>query len=332
MLELTHPYESLTPDLILAAVESRGFNCDGHLQALNSYENRVYQVGIDDGQPLIAKFYRPHRWSRGALLEEHQFVAELAAAELPVVAPLTGPATHSLHEFGSFFFALFERRGGRAPEFDRHDALSTMGRFLARMHTVGARQPFAARGAIDVETFGVQAVNAVRDDFIPADLSEAYGAITTQLLARLEARFKQCGRITLLRVHGDCHGGNVLWRDDAPHFVDFDDARMAPAVQDLWMLLSGQPEDQQAQLATIIEAYESFRDFDYRELSLIEPLRTLRIMHFAAWLARRWSDPAFPRAFPWFNTQAYWEKHIVELKEQLAALDEPLMPSSLQTH
>ncbi|MGE0485574.1 MAG: serine/threonine protein kinase [Gammaproteobacteria bacterium] len=318
-----HPFDRLTPDFILAAVEAGGVRCDGRLLALNSYENRVYQVGIEDGEPLVAKFYRPGRWSDTALAEEHDFVAELAAQGLPVVAPLADAAGATLREHEGFRVALYPRRGGRAPDLDRADNLRTMGRCLARMHTIGGGRAFSARGAITVDEFARESIAFLLDGWIPADLVPAYDSITRDLMAHLERAFASRTEVRLRRVHGDCHAGNVLWRDDAPHFVDFDDARMAPAVQDLWMLLSGDPAEQRAQLDAVLDGYEEFADFDYRELALIEPLRTLRMLHYAAWLARRWDDPAFPFAFPWFNTQAYWERHILELREQLGALAEP---------
>ncbi|MEQ8231730.1 MAG: serine/threonine protein kinase [Gammaproteobacteria bacterium] len=319
----THPFERLTPDFVLAAVEACGHRCDGRLLALNSYENRVYQVGREDGEPLVAKFYRPARWSDAAIAEEHAFVAELAARDLPVVAPMAqGDGTTLVHHAG-FRLALYPRRGGRAPELDRRDNLVIMGRFLARLHTVGGARPFSARETLGVDGFGHASVAFLTERWIPADLRAAYSSITRDLLAHVEARFAAAGEVRYLRVHGDCHGGNVLWRDERPHFVDFDDARMAPAVQDLWMLLAGDGAEQRTQLDAVLEGYEEFADFDYRELALIEPLRTLRMLHYSAWLARRWSDPAFPHAFPWFGTQAYWERHVLELREQLGALAEP---------
>jgi Ser/Thr protein kinase RdoA (MazF antagonist) len=310
-------------------VEAQGYVTDGRLLALNSYENRVYQVGVEDGEPLIAKFYRPQRWSDAAIREEHEFTFDLARQGLPVVAPLGHDARHSLHHIGEHRLALFPRRGGRAPDLDRRDALTTMGRMLARMHTVGCGRPFRHRPAIDVETFGVESVEYIKAHCLPADLRAAYTSLADHLLRLCQERFAQCEGVRWLRVHGDCHVGNLLWRDDAPNFVDFDDARMAPAVQDLWMLLSGHPEEQRSQLAAILEGYHEFGDFDLRELSLVEPLRTLRMMHYAAWLARRWDDPAFPQAFPWFNTQAYWERHILELREQFALLCEPMWAADL---
>ena len=310
-------------------MEAQGYVTDGRLLALNSYENRVYQVGVEDDAPLIAKFYRPQRWSDAAIREEHEFTFELARQGLPVVAPLGKDAKHSLHVIGEHRLALFPRRGGRAPDFDQRDALSTMGRMLARMHTVGFGRPFRHRPAIDVQGFGVESVEYVKAHCLPADLQLAYGSLADDLLRLCSERFAQCEGVVWRRVHGDCHAGNVLWRDDAPHFVDFDDARMAPAVQDLWMLLSGYPEEQRSQLAAILEGYHEFADFDPRELSLVEPLRTLRMLQYAAWLGRRWDDPAFPRAFPWFNTQAYWERHVLELREQFSAMSEPLWAADL---
>lgn len=310
-------------------MEAQGYVTDGRLLALNSYENRVYQVGVEDSEPLIAKFYRPQRWSDAAIREEHEFTFDLARQGLPVVAPLGKDAKHSLHHLGEHRLALFPRRGGRAPDFDQRNALGTMGRMLARMHTVGFGRPFRHRPAIDVQTFGVDSVEYVKAHGLPADLRLAYSSLADDLLRLCSERFAQCEGVRWLRVHGDCHAGNVLWRDDAPNFVDFDDARMAPAVQDLWMLLSGHPEEQRSQLAAILDGYHEFGDFDLRELSLVEPLRTLRMLQYAAWLARRWDDPAFPRAFPWFNTQAYWERHVLELREQFSLLSEPMWAADL---
>jgi len=317
-----HPFDRLTPDFILDAVEACGHRCDGRLLALNSYENRVYQVGRDEGEPLVAKFYRPGRWSDAAIAEEHGFVAELVDQGLPVVAPLAEGGL-TLHHHDGFRLALFPRRGGRAPDLDHEENLRTMGRCLARMHTVGAARPFIERGAITVAEFGQASVAFVLDGWIPLDLRPAYSSIAADVLVHIEAAFARAAGVHAIRVHGDCHGGNVLWRDDAPHFVDFDDARMAPAIQDLWMLLSGEPEEQRAQLACVLDGYEEFAEFDYRELALVEALRTLRMLHYSAWLARRWDDPAFPRAFPWFATQQWWERHVLELREQLGALAAP---------
>jgi len=321
---LSQPFYQLTPDTVIDAVESMGYLSDGRILALNSYENRVYQVGIEDSEPLIAKFYRPLRWSDEQILEEHQFCFELAEQELPVVAPLTNAAGESLFHFNNYRFSLFPRRGGRAPELDDPDHLYQLGHTLGRIHLVGAVQPFVHRPALDIQTYGRDSVALISADFIPASLREAYTSLCADLLDGIEACFAAAGDVRLIRAHGDCHGGNILWRDDMPNFVDFDDARMAPAIQDLWMLLTGDDRlQQQLQLAEVIACYNEFADFDPRELHLVEALRTLRMMHYSAWLARRWDDPAFPHNFTWFNTERYWGEHILQLREQLSALQQP---------
>lgn len=325
-----HPYSALTPDLILDAVESVGYRCDGRLLALNSFENRVYQVGIEEAQPVIAKFYRPQRWSDAMIDEEHAFARELTEAELPVVAPLAYGDGCTLHRFGDFRFALYPRQRGRAPELESQDTLTWMGRFIGRIHAIGALKPFVHRPRIDLQSMGEEPVRVILDsDFVPVDLRPAYESLVSQLLARLRSAFDAAADVPLIRLHGDCHPGNVLWDDDGPHFVDLDDSRMGPAVQDLWMLLSGDRETQALQARWVLDGYWEFNDFDPRALRLVEPLRTLRMIHYAGWLALRWDDPAFPAAFPWFNTQRYWQDHILALREQAAALDEaPLALSS----
>ena len=316
------PYAGLTPDLILDAVESIGFRCDGRLLALNSYENRVYQVGIEDATPLVVKFYRPARWTDAQILEEHEFVQVLEAREIPVVAPLLAH-DKTLHEFAGFRFTAFPRRGGRAPELDRPEVLEWMGRFLGRIHAVGAIKPFGHRPALTIASFGAEPRDwLLAHDFIPADLHDAWLSVVNQALHGVANCYQRAGEINNIRLHGDCHGGNVLYTDNGPHFVDFDDSRMGPAVQDLWMLLSGTRQEMAKQLSEVVEAYEEFCDFDRRELHLIEALRTLRLIHYAAWLAQRWDDPAFPHAFPFFNTQRYWQDRILELREQVAAMAE----------
>lgn len=318
-----HPFHRLTPDFVMDAVESQGFRCDCRNLTLNSYENRVYQVGIEDARPLIAKFYRPGRWSARQISEEHDYSQELAEHELPVVAPWRNSSGESLFHYHSFMFALYPQQGGHAPEFDNLDNLLILGRMLGRMHRIGAVRPFYHRPALDSLSFGHESVALLRENFIPPEYRESYTAVTGQLLDAIDAIMASAGSVRTIRVHGDCHSGNILWRDQAPHFVDFDDARLAPAVQDLWMMLSGDRPRKVAQLDTLLEGYHEFYDFDPAELRLIEPLRTLRMLHYSAWLARRWDDPAFPVAFPWFNTVHYWGEHILELREQLAALDEP---------
>lgn len=319
------PFSGLTPDTLLTALESVGLSCDGRLLALNSYENRVYQIGMEEGPPLVAKFYRPHRWTDAAILEEHSFTQELADREIPVVPPLEINGT-TLHHAEGFRFAVFPRQGGRAPELENPDTLEWMGRFLGRIHAVGALQPFQHRPTLDIQSFGEESRDyLLQNGFIPPDLLEPWKSIVAQALDGVRAAFDRAGDVTNIRLHGDCHAGNVLWTEDGPHFVDFDDSRMGPAIQDLWMLLSGERGDQTRQLSDVLAGYEDFAEFHPRELHLIEALRTLRLIHYSAWLARRWDDPAFPKAFPWFNTQHYWQDRVLELREQVALMQEPAL-------
>ena len=321
-------FSGLTPDHVLDALQTIGLYGDGRLLALNSYENRVYQAGIDDGAPVIVKFYRPQRWSDQAIMEEHAFTAALAESDIPVVAPLRLEGERSLHVFDGYRFAVFPRRGGRAPNLEDRATREWLGRFLGRIHAIGACQPFQARPTLDIASFG----EAPRDyllshGFIPDDLREAYRSVADQALDGVRRCHERAGEVRHLRLHGDVHAGNVLWTDDGPHFVDFDDSRMGPAVQDLWMLLSGERAEMAGQLADLLAGYEDFYEFNPRELYLVEALRTLRLMHYSAWLALRWDDPAFPAAFPWFNTQRYWQERILELREQISLMDEqPLWP------
>jgi Ser/Thr protein kinase RdoA (MazF antagonist) len=306
------------------ALDSLGCHSDGRLLALNSYENRVYQVGMEEGSPLVAKFYRPGRWTNEAILEEHAFVQELAEREIPVVPALVlGGKT--LHTFEGFRFAVFPKHGGRAPEFEDRNTLEWMGRFLGRIHAIGALKPFQHRPTLDIASFGVEPLNfLLTNNFIPADLETAYCSVAEQALVGVRLCFERAGNhIKALRLHGDCHAGNVLWTDNGPHFVDFDDSRMGPAAQDLWMLLSGERTDMVRQLNDVLAGYEDFCDFDSNEVHLIEALRTLRLIHYSAWLAQRWDDPAFKQAFPWFNTQRYWQERLLELREQIELMDEP---------
>lgn len=319
-----HPYQRLTPEVVLDAVESVGIRTDARILALNSYENRVYQVGVEDGAPVIVKFYRPQRWSREQILEEHSFAAELADLEIPVVPPLKMNGVDTLYDFDGFAFAVFERLAGRAPDLDNLDNLLVMGRFIGRVHSVGATASFRHRTSLTVDRFATASREyLLSNGFIPDSLIQAYDTLSRDLIARVEAVFARNKDIARLRIHGDCHPGNVLWRNDSPNFVDFDDTLTGPAIQDLWMLMSGERDQRQAQLLELAEGYNEFNDFNPRELDLIESLRTLRIMHYSAWLARRWEDPAFPKSFPWFNTERYWAEHILELREQMAAMDEP---------
>ena len=322
---LEHPFDRLTPDFIMDAVESQGYRCDCRTFALNSYENRVYQVGIEDTEPIIAKFYRPDRWNDAQILEEHLLCFELTDHELPVVAPLKNSQDESLFEYNGFRFSLFPRQGGHAPELDNLHNLFTMGRLLGRIHLVGASRPFLQRPQLDSRSFGHESVKLISEQFIPAEYKAAYDSLTDDLLKAIDQIMARINNPRPIRVHGDCHSGNILWRNEAPHLVDFDDTRSAPAIQDLWMLLSGDRQRQMNQLSEIVEGYSEFYDFHPEELQLVEVLRTLRMLHYSAWLARRWEDPTFPRNFPWFNTPSYWGEHILELREQFAALqEEPL--------
>ncbi|MBI4194161.1 MAG: serine/threonine protein kinase [Betaproteobacteria bacterium] len=319
----TRPYHDLTPDRILDAVESAGFRGDGRLLALNSFENRVYQLWPEEGEPVVAKFYRPGRWSDAAINEEHEFALELAAREIPVVAPqIIGGRT--LHHHAGHRLALYPRRGGRSPELENRDVLTWLGRFIGRIHAAGAVKPFSHRPALDIESFGYEPSRFVLDNgFVPPDLAAVYDSVVKDVLGRVARVFRRAEPVCMIRLHGDCHAGNILWTDGGPHFVDLDDARMGPAVQDLWMCLAGDRAEMQVQLAPLVAGYREFCDFDAGELLLIEALRTLRMIHYAGWLARRWDDPAFPQNFPFFNTQRYWQDHILALREQAALLDEP---------
>ena len=322
-----HPFAQLSPELVIDAVESTGRVSDLRVFALNSYENRVYQIGIEGAAPLIAKFYRPERWSDAQILEEHRFSQQLAEAELPVVAPLRDDNGETLFRFGDFRFAFFPRRGGQAPDLDNPDNQLMLGRLLARIHAIGATEAYQTRPPLDIETFGYDSYHFIAGQYfseqnIGGDLQRAYSTLCEDLLKRIEILFAEV-KPKLLRTHSDCHVGNILSREQHCFFVDLDDSRMTPAIQDIWMLLSGERHERIAQLSELLEGYNEFFDFDLRELALIEALRTLRIMHFSAWLARRWQDPAFPLGFPWFGSQRYWAEHILELREQLAALNEP---------
>ena len=323
MTAIRHPYESLTPDTVLDAVEVQGYQPTGSLLALNSYENRVYQIGEESEGFLVGKFYRPERWSSEQILEEHEFALALAALEIPVVAPLPGSDNRTLHTFAGFRYALFPRRGGRSPELFDPDTQYRLGQFLGRIHALGAAKPFAHRPELTPENFGDASLAYLMEHaFLPAEYERQYRDLADQLLTTLKAQFASV-RYTPIRLHGDFHPGNILWTDSGAHLVDLDDCRMGPAVQDLWMLLSGEPAEMVKLLSEILEGYEEFFDFDRRQLALIEPLRTLRLLHYSAWLARRWQDPAFPMAFPWFNTVKYWEEQILTLREQQRRLDEP---------
>lgn len=316
-------FADLHPDDILATLSEMGFACDGRFLALNSYENRVYQVGIEDDKPIVAKFYRPQRWSDDAILEEHAFALDLAVQEIPVIPPLV-LAGETLHHSGHHRLAVYACRGGRAPDLDNFDLLTQLGRLVARIHLEGETSRFRHRPTIDIHSYGVASVEYLVDnDFIPDDNSDAYESVAELVLDGVEACFERSGHVREIRLHGDFHPGNVLVTRDQLHIVDLDDARHGPAVQDLWMFLSGDRDEQTPQLTALLEGYQSFRSFDARELHLVEALRSLRIMHYAAWLARRWQDPAFKLAFPWFDSRRYWDDHVLALREQVALMQEP---------
>jgi Ser/Thr protein kinase RdoA (MazF antagonist) len=317
------PYAQLSPEAVLDALEVAGYRCDGRVLALNSYENRVYQIGIDEGEPVVAKFYRPGRWSDAAIGEEHAFALELAAQEIPVVAPIVRDGA-SLHTHRGFRYAVFPRRGGRWPELGTADDREWVGRFLGRIHAVGRARRFDHRLRLSMEDLGRKARDFVLDgDWMPDYLATKYEALTEELLNEVELRADGWRGATLGRIHGDCHRGNILWTDAGPHFVDLDDCLTGPAIQDLWMLLAGSTQEMRVEMRDLLKGYEQFLPFDRVELALIEPLRALRMIHYSAWLARRWHDPAFPLAFPWFAEPRYWEQHYRSLEEQLGAVLEP---------
>ncbi len=316
-------YSQLGPDTIVNAVDSIGYISDRRVLALNSYENRVYQVGIEDELPIIAKFYRPARWTDAMIKEEHQFTLELAEADLPVVAPLLID-NETIFTYEGYRFSLYPRFGGYSPELDNPDHLLQLGRILGQLHNIGETKPFIERPTISIEDFAIKPIKFITENnFIPRDLELAYSTLTDDLIIRINHCFEKAGNYKSLRLHGDCHQGNILTRDDNFYIVDFDDSRTGPAIQDIWMFLSGDREYMTARLNDFMEGYTEFRDFSARELHLVEALRTLRLIHYASWLAHRWEDPAFPIAFPFFNTQNYWEEHILSLREQASLMEEP---------
>jgi len=319
------PYSELSPEAVLDALENAGFRCDGHVLALNSYENRVYQIGLEEGNPVVAKFYRPGRWSDAAIREEHDFALELAAQEIPVVAPLTRDG-NSLHVHRGFRYGVFPRRGGRWPELGTTAEREWVGRFLGRIHAVGRAARFAHRPRLNLEDLGRRARDEVlAGEWMPDYLATKYADVTDEILLEIDARATDWGGAQLGRIHGDCHRGNILWTDAGPHFVDLDDCQTGPAIQDLWMLLSGGQQEMRGVMRDLVAGYDQFTPFDRSELGLIEPLRALRMIHYSAWLARRWDDPAFPKAFPWFAEPRYWEEHYRALVEQLDAVQGPTL-------
>ena len=318
---MAHLFAALDPDAVMDCVESVGLRPDARILTLNSYENRVFQIGIEDEDPIVGKFYRDARWTDAQILEEHDFTEELKSLELSVVAPLRINGK-TLHKSGPFRFTLYPRQAGRTPNLEDENALSVLGRAIGRIHAAGQR-PFGHRPELASQSHGHDARSAVLEcGYLPAELGASYESVTEQMLRDIDAVFESTP-YRRIRLHGDCHMGNVLWREEVPHFVDFDDARNGPAVQDLWMMLSGERSDQEIQLRAIIRGYLEFCDFDFSELRLIEALRALRMLYHSAWIARRWDDPAFPQAFPWWGSERYWSEHVLELREQWAMIHEP---------
>jgi Ser/Thr protein kinase RdoA (MazF antagonist) len=330
------PFADLTPGAVLDALDAVCLHGDGRLIQLNSYENRVFQVYLETGDVVVPKFYRPGRWSDAQILEEHSFSAELAAAEIPVVGPLalqvepaprqrvtlSGDPCTLAHSMGQRY-SVSPRRAGRAPELEHSSTLEWIGRFIGRMHAVGAGQQFVHRGRLDIDTYGRGPRDFLLEhEWLPPQVLPRWLASVNAALDEVQRAFDSLPALRTLRLHGDCHPGNILWSDAGPHFVDLDDALTGPAVQDLWMLLSGDRASMTRQLGAVLSGYEDFMDFDWRELHLVEPLRTLRMIHHSAWIARRWNDPAFPAAFPWFNGAAYWQQQATQLDEQIDAMRE----------
>jgi Ser/Thr protein kinase RdoA (MazF antagonist) len=315
-------FADLSPDHILDAIDSLGYSTSGRLLALNSYENRVYQIGLEDDSPIVAKFYRPGRWSNDAIHEEHEFSQELATQGVPVVPPLV-KNDQTLHQFGPYRFAVYPSYGGHTPELDNPEHLEQLGRFVGRIHSIGRQKPFEHRPTLDIQSFGHEPRAYLLDSsFLPDHVRHNYEQVSAQLLGLIEQTFSGAINIENIRLHGDLHPGNILTRDEVFHIVDLDDARTGPAIQDLWMLLSGDRSERTIGLMDVLEGYEQFCSFNTAELNLIEALRSLRLIHYAYWLAKRWHDPAFPLAFPWFNSVGFWEEHVQQLREQLFAMEE----------
>ena len=316
-------FKSLSPDTIIDGLESAGFTVDSGLLALNSYENRVYQFHDENLNKYVTKFYRPQRWQLAQIQEEHDFSFELDEHELPIVAPLKINGT-SLFEHQGYHFAVFPCRGGRIFEVDNLDQLEWMGRFVGRIHAVSAQKPFVHRPSFTVDEMLYQASDTIeKSNFVSRVLHKPFFTILAQVIDVAAKQYQAVNKVTQIRLHGDCHAGNILWRDEGPHFVDLDDCRTGPAIQDLWMMLSGDRQQQLLQIDTLLMGYNEFFSFEPTQLVLIESLRTMRVVNYMAWLCMRWQDPAFPQNFPWFNTEKYWEEQILMLKEQMYALQQP---------
>ncbi|MDF0748855.1 serine/threonine protein kinase [Marinobacter sp. 71-i] len=320
----SHPYDDLKPDKILDAMEDAGFVVNGRLFALNSYENRVYQIGIEDQPPVITKFYRPGRWSEAQIREEHVFTRQLLDADIPVVAPMAMLSGDTLGRSGDFLFAVFLQRGGQAPDTSVTDTLYRLGQWLGQLHNIGDTESFSHRPAMSLLS-GIEENNRflTENRWVPDDLRPAWDSLIPDLVDHCARRIDEAGEVHSLRLHGDCHAGNILCREEQMLFVDLDDCRTGPAIQDLWLLLNGDDTERGQQFGELLEGYEMFRDFNRRERHLIEPLRCFRQISHCTWLAKRWDDPAFPRFFPWFAQPRFWSDQILSLREQLAALQAP---------
>ncbi|WP_196140275.1 serine/threonine protein kinase [Aliikangiella sp. G2MR2-5] len=318
LTDINQDFYRLTPDQVLDAIESMGLEPEAALLPLNSYENRVYQFKDYNQKRFVVKFYRPNRWSDEQIKEEHEFSKQLADNEVPVVAPLEYQG-QSLFKHSGFRFAVFESKGGRNPNMDDKDTLTWIGRFLGRIHLLGEAQSFNHRPLLTLQDFGFESVEYLQThDFVPTHIKEAYQSVVSHILEKCDQVFSCYGQLETIRLHGDCHPSNIMWTDDGPHFVDFDDCRSGPSIQDFWMLVND--NSSRGQWDALIEGYEDFREFDDRQFKIVEPLRAMRMLHYSAWLARRWQDPSFQHNFPWFNTNRYWEEQVLSLKEQLAVL------------
>jgi Ser/Thr protein kinase RdoA (MazF antagonist) len=321
--KLDPAYANLGPDEILNALNSLNYRDNGEILALNSYENRVYRLGLEDDSNIVIKFYRPERWCDLAIMEEHQFAQELVKLDIPIIEPVK-INNKTLHHYKSFRFSLWECFGGRAPDLDNDETLKQLGRLVARIHLHSEFSKFEYRPTLDIQSYGYQSTKFLLDNsFIPPDIDRAYTSIISDLFENIKKCFKTCGGYKAFKIHGDLHPSNILTQNEMIKIVDLDDARNGPSIQDLWMFLSGSREDQEKQMTLLLEGYEEFRTFDYRELHLIEALRSLRMLHYTAWIAKRWDDPAFKIAFPWFGTPRFWDDHILSLREQLSLTQEP---------
>lgn len=318
------PYDSLSPAVVMDAIESVGYRCTGLVNPLNSYENRVYEVGVENALPVIAKFYRPNRWSFAQIREEHIFANQLEEAEVPVVAAIKIDG-ESLFEYEGYTFCLYEKRGGRSIELIEDEDFRTMGRLIGRIHSIGSLGGYEHRETISPKLYGWDNLEYLRTSkLVPADILPAYDSVVVQLLNQIDTLWKNYEGIEHVRLHGDCHLGNIL-KDTEIFFVDLDDSLMGPAVQDLWLFATGGRSNMLRQFGLLIDGYTQVRGFDYRQLQLVEAMRSLRMIHYTAWIAKRWEDPTFKHNFAFLDTYEYWNSHLQSLREQMAELHEPML-------